>query len=408
MKTMTILNTLHHLSVAGIAAVVLATSATVPAAPDKGLFFLNGWSLAQTQGFHPSSRDSASVFEIPGTDTFGIFGGFSEALDISGSTAPTTNRFFNDLFIFDASDQTWAQLSSGVGPSPRGFTCAVYHEITDSIVVFGGTRFAADFSSFTYLNDLWQFDLSTQQWSEILTAGPRPSARAGFGCGIIGDELYVFSGNGANFSTDNELWRYDIIAQSWTLLQADAADNPYQPVARTQMIFERIPGRNEFLMSGGDAFVLLPEPPFLDAVTQNDVWIYDADSNQWTELDSGNAPRPVRNLQAAEMISERFLLVQSGDAQGDLTVDETCPAPMFCLLPASPTSATFLYDLYREKWTEIEFRFGSVPPTRRSTMQRLGNSVYLFGGYGWDGENTVGKIANPYTWELKLPRQLKR
>ncbi|MEM9155810.1 MAG: kelch repeat-containing protein [Cyanobacteria bacterium P01_F01_bin.33] len=388
--------------VAGLFMLTVLDSAVVAYADDDTDEAPVGWVLTETQGFHPPPRDSASVFDIPGNDAFGIFGGYSEALDISGTTSPTSNTFFNDLFIFDASSRTWTRRSSGEGPAPRGFACAVYHEGTESVLVFGGSHFEADFSAFTYFDDLWRFDLSTNEWTEIQPVGPRPLARAGCGCDIIGDGLFVFSGNGENFSTDNELWRYDIVSQSWARLQADDVGDPSRPAARTQMIFIRIPTHNKFLMIGGDAFVQLPHPPFLDARTQEDVWIYDANRNHWTEFAPKNTPEPARNHRAYAMISERLLLVQNGDAQSDATTQQTCPPPLSCLIPPTPTNDTFVYDIKLERWTEIGLSPGTVPPTRRSTMRRVGETLYLFGGYGWDGDNAVGKVTNPYTWELDL------
>ncbi len=370
---------------------------------------LVGWVLTRTQGFQPPPRDSANVFDIPGTNTFGVFGGYSEAVDISGTTAPTTNTFYDDLFIFDAVSDTWTRRSSGEGPAPRGFSCAVYHRRSNSVLVFGGTQFAADFSAFAYFDDLWSFDLSTNEWTEIQPSGSRPSPRAGFGCDIIGDDLYIFSGNGANFSTDNELWRYDILHQSWTLLQPNQDGfDPKRPIARTQMIFTRIPGRNKFLMIGGDAFVQIPEPPFLVAETQEDVWIYRAHRNDWRKLRARNTPVPARNHRAAAMISPRLLLVQNGDAQGDATLEDTCPPPLSCLIRATPTNDTFVYDIRRERWTQVRLGPGSAPPTRRSTMRLVDKTLYLLGGSGWDGDNAVGKIANPYTWMLDLDDTLQR
>lgn len=364
------------------------------------------WTLAQTQGFHPTPRDTASVFDMSGSSSFGAFGGYAEALDISGATAPSTNTFFDDLFLFNASTRTWHQVSgNGAGPAPRAFACAVYHEASESVIVFGGTQFEADFSAFTYFDDLWQFDLASATWSALQPTGARPSARAGFGCDIIDEAIYLFSGNGDDFNTDNELWRYDIAEQAWTLVQADAPDDSTRPVARTQMIFTRIPGRREILMAAGDAFEQIPEPPFLVAVTQEDVWRYDIDADRWTELDTQNKPEPARNHRAYTMISDRLLLVQGGDAQGDLTTDDTCPAPLFCLIPASPTSDTFVYDIVGERWSQLDLPTGA-PPARRSAMRAVEGTVYLFGGYGWDGDNAVGKIANPYTWQLSLRRHM--
>ncbi len=48
------------------------------------------------------------------------------------------------------------------------------------------------------LNDLYQFDLVTQQWSQISKDidGTAPSYRNSFGFAAVGRSLYIFGGTG--------------------------------------------------------------------------------------------------------------------------------------------------------------------------------------------------------------------
>ena len=367
------------------------------------------WKPLSPNGDPSPQRDTADLFVLD-EQTMGFFGGYSEALDISGTTEPSVNVFHNDILLFDAATESWTSLDvPGVKPPARAFGCTVYHEPTNALYTFGGTDFAADFSFFEYFGDQWRFDFDSHTWSDIsVPSGPAPSARAAFGCDILGDSIYLFAGSSPGFQVDNELWRYDIFDGSWTLLQAADPSDPGRPRGRAQAIFRRIPGKNQLLSYGGEAFDFIQVPPFVVAIPLDDVWIYDVDHDSWELLDGRNAPSVVREFQAFSMTSSRYFIVQNGDAQGDQTVDETCQPPLVCLIQATPTNDTFVYDLVKEKWKRLPAPARRLPPTKRSAMAKLGDALYLFGGYGWDGTNGVdseGKIENDRTWKLELRRR---
>ncbi|MGF1524457.1 MAG: kelch repeat-containing protein [Leptolyngbyaceae cyanobacterium] len=396
------------LSIAGLLAVSMVPIYALETSFSASEELLYRWELVATE--NSPQRESGSVFVMKDQDTIGVFGGYSEALDISGFTQPTESTFFNDIILFHAPTQTWKTQPAKRGPlpSPRTMSCTVYHESTNALYVFGGVSFAADFSSFTYYGDHWKFDFDENTWTALTTMEPSPSARASSGCALVDDAIYLFSGGGENFSIDNELWRYDISSNAWTLLQANASEATNRPPARTQSNFAKVPGENKLLVQGGDAFDRIPDPPFLVAKTQEDVWVYDIETDTWESKAVHNKPALPHNHQAFAFISSRYFLVQNGDAQGAKTVADTCQFPLQCLIPAMPTNDTFVYDLVEERWSFLPLASASLPPTRRSMMGRLGDTIYLFGGYGWDGANgysSEGKIGNENTWKLQIAPQ---
>eukprot|EP01083_Nonionella_stella_P195315 719538_1 len=62
---------------------------------------------------------------------------------------------------------------------------------TDRLIVFGGQDMS---DCLTILNDLWVFDLSTNAWTPLDTAGAIPSRRHSHVAHIIGDKLYIIGG----------------------------------------------------------------------------------------------------------------------------------------------------------------------------------------------------------------------
>ena len=214
------------------------------------------WNQIDTGGTTPII-DTANVFSMPSENKIGIFGGYQEAPDITGSTLPSMNVFFNDVTLFDASTATWSVVSvSGAKPAERAFSCSVYHEPTNALYVFGGATFANDFGVFSqipfvFFNDTWKFDFAISTWTDLsANAGTPPSARAGSGCALIGNDIYLFSGNTEFFQPTNDLWNFDIISETWTLVQAnDGSTDPNRPSDRTLSNMARIPGEDRFILS---------------------------------------------------------------------------------------------------------------------------------------------------------------
>ncbi len=363
----------------------------------------------KTVGTETTPRvDSPGIFVMQDSNMIGIFGGFSEAVDISGVTTPMVNTFFNDIYLFDADAETWTRqtVASGPKPAPRALGCSVYHEPSGDLYIFGGSDFPADFAGpFIYYDDLWKFDFDTGTWTELSVQAPKPSGRAVFGCDIVGDSIYIFGGIGSDFTPNNELWRFDIPSGTWTLVQENDPDPVGRPGTRNQVKFSHIPGTNQLLLAGGESFDLIPDPPFVVENTREDVWVYTIDTDSWEELDVRKKPEIPRLNEAFAMTSARYFFTQNGDKQGDLTVEDTCLSPLVCLIPTTPTNDTLVYDLAKEKWRSLKATGKNLLPTRRSVMAKLGDTLYLVGGYDWDGTSgaaSLGKIPNEATWKLRL------
>jgi hypothetical protein len=105
------------------------------------------------------------------------------------------------LWVLQVESAQWAQLSTLNGPTPRAYGHLFPSAARDQLVLFGGMH-----GSQMY-RDLWRYDLSTDTWAE-LTDGTRPGAR--FGSATCADDLgaaYAFGGS-FNDQMDYDIWRY--------------------------------------------------------------------------------------------------------------------------------------------------------------------------------------------------------
>ena len=115
------------------------------------------------------------------------------------------------------------QISSPI-PLREGYSVVTFN--SSSALLFGGRCPCG-----VAFNDLWQFSLTHQVWRKVKmieSVGSAPSPRYGHAAAVIGVDMFVFGGfnNSKTFSTV-ELWRFNMISISWSLI---VATNPSPPL----------------------------------------------------------------------------------------------------------------------------------------------------------------------------------
>ena len=109
----------------------------------------------------PQYREShAAVWDI-GNGRMLVFG---------GRDSPD---YFNDLWAYYPSTDTWAELApTGGPPAERATAIAIYVPATEKMYVFGGLSAGAS----SYYYDTWVLDCQTDTWSELSTTGTPPGS----------------------------------------------------------------------------------------------------------------------------------------------------------------------------------------------------------------------------------------
>ncbi|KAH9947722.1 hypothetical protein B0H21DRAFT_852629 [Amylocystis lapponica] len=127
-------------------------------------------------------------------------------------------QFMNDLWSFDLnslrSKAMW-ELVEPVEGSPKpaqrtGHICVTYGE---KIILFGGT------DCLYHYNDTWQFDTTTNTWSELTCIGYIPSPREGHAASLVDDVIYVFGGRGVDGKDLGDLGAFKLSNQRWYMFQ---------------------------------------------------------------------------------------------------------------------------------------------------------------------------------------------
>lgn len=103
------------------------------------------------------------------------------------------NIVLNDLFRWDVTKNEWRQVITPLPrPGPRCAHSTVYYR--NALYVLAGEMATAD--QYHHYKDIWKFDLSTLKWEEIQprAVGTAPSARSGHAAFVWKHYMVVFGG----------------------------------------------------------------------------------------------------------------------------------------------------------------------------------------------------------------------
>lgn len=230
------------------------------------------WDLAETRWIkiadddsqtgkpaaRPSPRRYHSFTEL--ADELYVFGGCS-------SNSEGKPVFLNDLWKFNKSEQCWEEIKSRNTPPER--YCHNAGVIDGRLVIFGG------YANWTYLNDIWTYDLKNNVWeckntckSDNKNGRCIPKPRYGAQGAVVGHKLYIFGGYG-NKEELKDMWEWSD-KDGWEEIKF--SNTAVIPEARYCAVFERY--QNNIILFGGRNRI--------DYCRNfNDLWIYNSESKKW-------------------------------------------------------------------------------------------------------------------------------
>jgi len=278
--------------------------------------------------------------------------------------------------------------------------CGFFSPAHDALFLYGGVTYNSLLNLFELFSDSWVFYFANSSWVQLETDAA-PGKRGGMGCDYINGHAYLTHGS-LNIAvvTVNDTWKWNLATNTWTKL---SISSPIPP-SRVELRFNLIPGTSKILLIGGETFV----PPAFVAIPLKDIWIFDTAVPSWTKLTVDSTPDPYPENFGIAITSPKWVIIQAGDAQGNLTVSDTCKPPLQCVIPASPTDNNWFIKVRQNHqtadWGEEGELEHNTPAIKRCVIMVFPNikKLYLVGGHGWDGQHGVGEIYNPYTWKMDL------
>ena len=126
----------------------------------------------------------------------------------------------------------------------------------------------------------------------------------------IGQRVLLFGGahwqNGYTFY--DELWSYEYETNTWNMLETN--NNPY-PRFNSMLVY--IPGRHQLFLFGG----------FSADDRISDTWVFDFESNRWTELHPNTQPSPRSDSSIAYDPVNDVVVLYSGYLLNDTNLQDT-------------------------------------------------------------------------------------
>jgi hypothetical protein len=175
-----------------------------PAANDVWAFDVasSTWTQLMPGGTAPKARMQSRLAYDADHDRVLLFGGTANTTGLNGPGLVD----LQELSFASSPDGSWNQLTNGGASSP-GFGWAPSMTIDTSrklLLVFGGAK---DFLTFT--NELWAFDLNANSWHKVTPTGNIPTERldARLVYDAAGDTLWTFGGHDLGVTGIlNDLW----------------------------------------------------------------------------------------------------------------------------------------------------------------------------------------------------------
>jgi N-acetylneuraminic acid mutarotase len=325
--------------------------------------------------------------------------------------------YYNDTWEYDYNIDSWSSINSLISPPSRIDFDMVYDSHNNVIVLFGGTNASSR------LGDTWLYDIPTSNWTQRFPTN-NPSARSGHAMAYDPDNncVVLFGGydaNGYNFET----WTYDVLNNTWTEMNLEGKP---EPSGRAYISGALNTNRNKIVMFGGWDNALInetwtydvdkyewrntnsfnPEVRIFPSMTYdsendkvvlfggtdrvilgkyfNDLWLYDVDSNIWSNPNPSAFNRPQTRADH-EMIydsANKKIILFGGNDNGTYLND------------------TWVYDVTLNTWTE---KFPVVSPPARAdfgmTYDAANQKVVLFGGFTTTPSSTI--FDDTWTYDLK-------
>ena len=258
-----------------------------------------------------------------------------------------TPTVLNDLWQYNLSTQLWTLLvaNNSIGtPSQRYGMAYAVNSATGLLYIFGGNSSPTGAAP---LNDLYSFNLGTPAgWTTLSPTGPAPTAAYGFFGAIVAGVFYVGTGttNGTTGLTTNKAYTISTNAWGGTLVAISGG-------ARWNTAYA-VSGTNILVFGGQNAAT----------TTINDFRIYSTTGNNWTSGNIASSPS-ARCLAGMAVIGTTMYL-----AYGSTTA-------------TTSLSDIYSYNITTPLFTTLSSSNGLTQTRCGFGMVTDGTSLYFFGGY---------------------------
>lgn len=289
----------------------------------------------------PSPRCNCTVTVNPTKD--------SELIIFGGEHYNGDKTFvYNDLYRYNAEKNEWKQVSSPNSPPPRSAHQAVGWK--NSVFVFGGEFTSPNQERFHHYKDLWRLDLITNTWEQLLLKGC-PTPRSGHRMVLYKHKIILFGGfydTLREVRYYNDLHVLDLDEYKWQEIKPKLGMQWPSPRSGFQFAIHL----DEVFLYGGYFKDPVTEKDASEkGVVHADLWMIDPRCWEWSKVKKQGMPPGARAGFSMCIHKKRAILfggVVDTEAEGDVL------------------HSTFLNEMYafqmdNRRWYPLELRRAKLP-----------------------------------------------
>lgn len=194
-------------------------------------------------------------------------------------TWPTTAALYDDTWEYSFGTNTWAMitgtktdgtpLNSNPHPAHRNEGSMGYDPVAGKALLFGGFEVPA-----SQYGEHWLYDLVTKSWTLFTPSGPVPPSRTGDSKDYDSKrkKILMYGGESDWDRRDlNDLWEFDVPTRTWTqIIPADSV----RPSGRKMPQTAYDPDHDVLLMQGGNG----------PSGHLTDTWVFDFATLKWSDI----------------------------------------------------------------------------------------------------------------------------
>lgn len=290
----------------------------------------------------------------------GYFQTQNKLVVFGGKGGPITD----DTWVFDFVAGSWSDESGATRPGAR--FSMVYGVVGNHMYVTTGEG-----PGKIFYNDVWRFDVTSNTWDQVSTTGTPPRTRYGAAGGVYPGSTLLYVSLGFAGERFFDTFILDTSSNQWSTRFCEGNCHPYAPTyphARCLHSGSLVdPDRLVIYggcLSGGETGGPCPS---------GDSWIFRNSEQEWTRLPDCASPRTYSSMALLPEVNGQKRIVLYGGIEKNRQVIQTTESPADTVVVLDPDSMTWT--------TRITTASGSFPAKRASAaMAPSSSGLYLFGG----------------------------
>ena len=184
---------------------------------------------------------------------------------IFGGRTSDNSQTFGDAWSYDPTTGNWEQKASIFGGKERYGHSAI--PCDNMLYVYGGAKDGV------YYDDMWVYLVTGDFWSSFTPQGDPPPARKYPATAYKDYSWWIFGGEGSYLK---DTWEFDISTNAWT----QKSDGPVRSQAAAASVYL---SKNNYFSKGQDVVYLFGGLDS-DGNQTNDLWKYDPSTDAWEEI----------------------------------------------------------------------------------------------------------------------------